>query len=317
MEHRTDIITHVDIRDVDGHDLVSGVGVESALQDGLGNTVRILQHNLVALGGTNGGDNAFADAGDDRLFLGATDETIEVSTNGHARLYFYLNAILGDRIDGGATARRIRHIDNLRADGSEDRLKDRFIRSAGGDIDGTGTIPIKVKAGFLRGDECLHRLHDVAAREVMGVNLFDFDDQAGLGRGNLSIDNHRVGHAAQAHADEVEKPDLSPSEPGPHPNREEGEQEEHEQEQGACCNEDNNISHLFGHGKNLADTADGDAASSGLGDDDGGAAIDKAIERESFDQDPFDLNRAGRGKGRRSHRGFAHIDSISSRSRHC
>jgi len=46
------------------------------LEDGLRNAIRILEDDLVALGGAGGGKDTFADARDDGLFLGATNETV-------------------------------------------------------------------------------------------------------------------------------------------------------------------------------------------------------------------------------------------------
>ena len=106
-----------------------------------------------------------------------------------------------------------------------------------------------MQAGFLGGDERLHRLDNVAAGKVVGVNLLDVHREAGLGRGDLSVDDHGVRHAAQAHADEVEEPDLGPRQARAHPDGEERKQEQDEQQQGTCRHEENNISHLFGHGK--------------------------------------------------------------------
>jgi hypothetical protein len=85
-----------------------------------------------------------------------------------------------------------------------------------------------MQAGLLGGDERLHRLDDVAAGEVVGVDLLDFDREPGLGGGDLGIDDYGVGNAAQAHADEVEKANLGTREAGAHPDSEEGEQEEDE-----------------------------------------------------------------------------------------
>ena len=165
--------------------------------------------------------------------MGTADETIEVGANGDARLHLHLDTILGDGINRGATAGGIRHVDDLGADGSEHGLEDGLVRTAGGNVDSTSAVPVEVEAGLLRSDEGLDSLHDIAARQEVGVDFFDVNRQAGLGRGDLSVNNHGVRHSPQTHADEVEEADLGPRQTGPHPNGEEREQEEDKNKQGA------------------------------------------------------------------------------------
>ena len=103
-----------------------------------------------------------------------------------------------------------------------------------------------MQAGLLRGDERLHGLDDVAAGEVVGVDLLDVDREAGLGGGDLGVDDHAVRHAAQAHAHEVEDADLGAGEARADPDGQEGEQEEDEQEQGAGGDPDDDVRDIHG-----------------------------------------------------------------------
>jgi len=80
-----------------------------------------------------------------------------------------------------------------------------------------------VEAGLLRGDEGLDGLYDITARQEVGVDFFDVDGQAGLGRSDLSVDDDGVRHGPQTHADEVEEADLGPRQTRAHPNGEERE----------------------------------------------------------------------------------------------
>ena len=54
-----------------------------------------------------------------------------------------------------------------------------------------------------------------------------------VARGDLGVDDHAVRHAAQAHADEVEEPDLGTGQTGPDPDGQERQEEEDEDQQGA------------------------------------------------------------------------------------
>ena len=63
LQTSTDVLAHVDIRDVDGDNLESGVRVKTPVQDVARDAVRVLQHFQVAVRRTDRRDNAFADAG--------------------------------------------------------------------------------------------------------------------------------------------------------------------------------------------------------------------------------------------------------------
>ena len=95
-----DVLAHVHVGDVDGEDFERGVAVERLVQNGLGNAVGVFQHVLVAVGRTDGGDDAFADARDDGFLGGAADEAIEIGAHGDAGLGFDDDAVLGDAVDG-------------------------------------------------------------------------------------------------------------------------------------------------------------------------------------------------------------------------
>jgi hypothetical protein len=66
-------------------------------------------------------------------------------------------------------------------------------------------------ARLLRGDQRLHGRHDVAAREVVRLDVVDGDLDAGLLRGDARIDDQPVGHLPQAHRDEVDDANVGPA----------------------------------------------------------------------------------------------------------
>ena len=76
------VTAHVHVCDIDGKDLEGGTGVEALVEDGAGDGVRILQNFLMAPGGTDGGDDAFADTGDDGLLTGAAHQAVDVGADG-------------------------------------------------------------------------------------------------------------------------------------------------------------------------------------------------------------------------------------------
>src|SRR5690606_12895150 len=119
-----DVFADVDIGDIDGKDFEGRAGVEAALKHGARDHVRILKYFLVRGRRTDGRHNTFADARDDR-FLGRTaDEAVDVGAHGHAGACFDLNAVHGDRGDGGLAGARVRAVDHLRIDGSLHGIED-------------------------------------------------------------------------------------------------------------------------------------------------------------------------------------------------
>ena len=131
----------------------------------------ILQHVLVALGRADGGDDALADAGDDGVLLRAADEAVEVGAHGHAGLDLELDAVLGHAVDRSA-GRRSGFGQSMTLGLTEVRTASSTSCPAlGGEVDGAGAVPVERDAGLLRGDQRVHGRHDVAAGQVMGLDL--------------------------------------------------------------------------------------------------------------------------------------------------
>ena len=78
--------------------------IEAPGEDALGDGIWVLQDDFVVFRGSDGGDYALADAGDDRLFLGAPDIAVEVAAHGDASPDLHLDSVLGHAVDGVAAA---------------------------------------------------------------------------------------------------------------------------------------------------------------------------------------------------------------------
>ena len=131
-----DVLAYIDIGDIDREDLERRAGIQTLLQHRLGDSVRILQHALVADRTADGSDDSLADAGDDRLFRGAANEPLNIRPDGHPGLGPELNTILGHGVDGVFTLFRIGAINHLGIDAGLNRIQD----IASGQIDGRGRL---------------------------------------------------------------------------------------------------------------------------------------------------------------------------------
>jgi hypothetical protein len=74
LQFRADIVADIHIGNVDREDLEGRAGVEALFENLLGDSVRVFQHLFVRVGRADGGDDAFADAGDDGFLGRAADE---------------------------------------------------------------------------------------------------------------------------------------------------------------------------------------------------------------------------------------------------
>ena len=95
-----DVFAHVDIGDVDRDDFEGGVANRAAgpaprlrIWSGFSST------SMWSFGLADGADDAFADAGDDRLFRRAADDSLQIGPHGHAGPHLELNAVAGDGVE--------------------------------------------------------------------------------------------------------------------------------------------------------------------------------------------------------------------------
>ena len=86
------------------------------------------------VGGADRRDDAFADAGDDRLLGGPADQPGDVGPHRYAGFHLELDAVLGHAVDRNAPGRRVRGVDDLRIHAGMDGVDD----VAAGQVDRTG-----------------------------------------------------------------------------------------------------------------------------------------------------------------------------------
>ena len=172
-------------------------------EHGLGDAVGVFEHVLVGIGGADGADDAFADAGDDGFLGGAADEAVEVGADGDARLDLEPMpslatpsmvarpmAGLGQSMTFGLT---------LVVHGLEHGLAGAAVARSMAQA----RLKVERDARFVRGDERLDRVLDIAAGQVVGLEQVGRDVDPGFDRGDAGIDDEGGRHAAKAHPDEL------------------------------------------------------------------------------------------------------------------
>src|SRR5690606_31522024 len=192
LQLSADVAADVDVGDVDGEDLEGRARVEALGQDRLRDDVRVLEHALVGLSRADGGDDALADARDDRLLAGAAHEPLEVRAHRDAGRGDQLDAVLGDGRDVG-------RLDHARVHGHAHGVED----VAAGEVDGGRPVEPERDARLVGGDQCVDDRVDVAAGQVVGLELVLVHLDAGLVGLDQRQDDLVRRHAPEAHGDEA------------------------------------------------------------------------------------------------------------------
>ena len=159
-------------------------------------------------GGTDGRDDALADAGNDRLFRRSANQLLQVRADRHPGSNAQFHAVLGDGAERRlAAAARIGTIDDLRMDAGPHRIH----HIASRQVDGRRSIEVQVDVRPMRRDDGMDHVHHVAARQIMSLQArradagAAIDVQAGLRGHDLRLhDDPRV-HLAKSHAHQARK----------------------------------------------------------------------------------------------------------------
>ena len=171
-------------------------------QHRLRNAIGIRQHVGMRFGRADGADDAFADAGDDRLFGRSADQLIQVRPHRDAGFDFELNAVLGHGVERFCLPEpRARAVDHF---GIDARLHG-FEHVAAGQVDGRGQLEIEVdRLGLVGGDDRADHQRHVAAGQVVGFERLAGDAgrfaQAGLHGHDLAAHDHLGIDLAEGHA---------------------------------------------------------------------------------------------------------------------
>src|SRR5262249_5895791 len=98
LQSSTDVVTHVDVGDVDRNDFVRCLRIQSLVEHRFGNQHWIGENLVMSFAGADGRNDSFANSSDNRVFRGAADQLSQVGANGHSGTSSQLNAVLGDAV---------------------------------------------------------------------------------------------------------------------------------------------------------------------------------------------------------------------------
>lgn len=231
LKFGTDVVTDIDVGDVDGENLEGGAGIDAFAENEFGDGVGVFEHVFVAIGGADTGDDAFADTGDDGFFGGTADEALEVGADGDAGADAQGDAIFGDGVDLAAAAHfRVRAVDDFGVNAGADSFDDGFAGAFDGEVDGASAVEIQRDAGFVCGDEGKDNLGDVATSKVVGLKGIGENGDAGFGRSDAGVHDEGIRHAAQPHGDEGGDADRGVGDAGSEPDVEEFANDEQQDE---------------------------------------------------------------------------------------
>ena len=89
----TDVLTYIDVRDVDRQDLESRTVIQTFGKHELTDRIRVLQHLLMTLGTTDRADDTFADTRQDCIFTCTADQLLDVRTHRHTGFSYQLDTV--------------------------------------------------------------------------------------------------------------------------------------------------------------------------------------------------------------------------------
>ena len=224
---RADVAAHVHVCDIDGQDAEGGAAVQAFGQHGLADQVGILQHGLMGLGGTDGGNDALAHAGDDGFFTGAAHQAGNVRAHGDTGLGPQLDTVLGHGGDGG-------RLNDLGGDAHLHGLQN----IASCQVHRAGLLKGHVDIGLLGGDHGLGHALDVAARQEVLFQLIHGNIQAGLAHHDQSVHQAMGRDAAQPHANQSADLDFDATGHGADPQPDGHIPQEHQHQQQHDENDD-------------------------------------------------------------------------------
>ena len=219
MQRGADVLTHIDIGDVDGKDFVSRTGVKTFLQYEFGDRIRIFQNFLVRHSRTDARHDAFAHAGKDSVLACTTYELVDIGTHRDAGLGDELDTVFGN----GGNRRRINDF------GINGGLHG-FEHVATGEVNSRGLFKREVYVGFRRADKSVHHALHVAAGHIVRLEVVARDvAQPCLVRLDEARHDDVGRHVTDAHQEELQQRDVYARHFGGYPKEEGYEVEENGQ----------------------------------------------------------------------------------------
>ena len=174
----------------------------------------------MGLGGTTRGHDAFANPGNDGLFAGTTDQTIDIGAHCHPRRRLHLNTIFGDGSDQG-------RVDDLRIH----RHLDRFQHITTRQIDRRSPFEGQFDIGLVCRDQSKDDGLNIATGQIVCFHALQRHVDAGLVSADLGSHDRTGGHLAQPHSYQVaENADFDTGEVGCDPQSDRYEVREQTQE---------------------------------------------------------------------------------------
>ena len=203
------VVAHVDVGDVDRHNVERGLRIEALVEHRLRDQHRVGQHLFVRLARPDRRHNPLAHAGDDCLFGRPANQLIQIGAHGHPGSRPQLNSVFGHPVECRAGpplgVGAVNHLGvHAGLHGGVD--------IAAGQVDRRGGVPVEINLGPLRDDQRLHDPLDVPPGQRVGFESLGRNRrQARLHRHHLRFHDVLRAQAPQPHEDERAKPDPRPA----------------------------------------------------------------------------------------------------------
>ena len=94
LQTSADVFPHIDISDVNRHNLKGSVGVQAALQHRFADPVGVFQHAQMVFRRSDGRDDAFTHPGNNGFLRCPADQLLQIGAYGNAGFYFQFDPIL-------------------------------------------------------------------------------------------------------------------------------------------------------------------------------------------------------------------------------
>ena len=146
----------------------------------------------MAGGRTDRSHDAFADTGKDCLLAGAADKLLDVGTHGDAGLGDKLDTVFGN----GCHRRRVNDL-------GVDRCLHSLEHVAAGEVDSRGGLEVKVHVSLVGTDKGVDDTADMAACQIVGLQVVLFQLQTSLAGGNHVAYDDCWRHLTEAHENKL------------------------------------------------------------------------------------------------------------------
>ena len=195
----TDVLTYIDVRDVDTEDFESGPFVQALAEHEFRDAVGVLKHLLVALCGADRTDDTFAYTRQDGVLTGTTHQLADVRADGNTRLCYQLNTVF-------CHCRYGRGVNHL----GVHRHLYCFEHITTCQVYRSSHLEGKFHARLVGRDKGMHHALDMPAGEVVRLQSVALHIlQTRLVRLDEAVHNLRRGHLTDAHEEQLYQRDTN------------------------------------------------------------------------------------------------------------